>query len=135
MDASFNKSRRFKFVTQQLVLNKHCCVLWFVCTKICCYLSQAVHLWGSKNIKYYYHKTCVSRCISASSFSPSFSSHPPFLQKNASPTPPPPPPKPCSSWYPSQQNTKFYDDTPESGRLKKINIKPWKPITCRNSVS
>ena len=30
---------------------------------------------------------------------------------------------------------KFYDDTLESGRLRTVNIKSWKPITYRNSVS
>ena len=54
----------------------------------------------------------------------------PFLQKHA--TPPPPP---YLHTHPSKENTRFYDDTPESGRLKKINIKPWKPITYRNCVS
>ena len=39
------------------------------------------------------------------------------------------------SWHPSQENTRFSDDTPGSGWLKKINIKPWKPITYRNCVS
>ena len=121
---------------QQLVLNKHCCVLWFVCTKICCYLSQAVHLSGSKN-KILLSGNIVQKGVSALPLSPPFFSHPPFLQKNASPPLPPPlpPPKSCSSWHQSQENAKFYDDTPESERLKKINIKPWKPITYRNSVS
>ena len=44
-------------------------------------------------------------------------------------TPPPP------SWHhPSQENTRFYDDTLKWGILKTINIKPWKPITYRNCV-
>ena len=29
----------------------------------------------------------------------------------------------------------FYDDTPTSGRLKTINIKPWNSITYRNCKS
>ena len=39
------------------------------------------------------------------------------------------------NYFPSPENNRFYDDTPESGRLKTINIKPWKPITYRNCVS
>ena len=38
------------------------------------------------------------------------------------------------SWHPSRENTRFYDDTLEPGRLKAINIKPWKSITYRNCV-
>ena len=30
---------------------------------------------------------------------------------------------------------KFCDNTLESGRLKTVNIKSWKPITYRNGVS
>ena len=40
---------------------------------------------------------------------------------------------PSPSWHPSWENSRFYDDTPESGRLKTI-IKPCKPITYRNCV-
>ena len=36
------------------------------------------------------------------------------------------PPPPPFSWHPSRENTRFYDNTLESGRLKTINIKPWK---------
>ena len=44
-------------------------------------------------------------------------------------------PPPCPhSWHRSQENTRFCDDTLESGRLKTSNIKPWKPITYRNCV-
>ena len=43
-------------------------------------------------------------------------------------------PAPVSSLHPSQENNTFYDDTLESGRLKTINIKPWRPITYRNCV-
>ena len=43
-------------------------------------------------------------------------------------------PAPASSLHPSQENNTFYDDTLESGRLKTINIKPWRPITYRNCV-
>ena len=42
------------------------------------------------------------------------------------------PPHPC--WHSLQENTRFYDDTLESGRLKTINIKPWKPIIYKNCV-
>ena len=39
------------------------------------------------------------------------------------------------SWdHPSWENTRFYEDTLEQGRLETINIKPWKPVTCRNCV-
>ena len=39
------------------------------------------------------------------------------------------------SWHSlSQENTRFYDDTLESERLKTINIKSRKPITYRNCV-
>ena len=38
------------------------------------------------------------------------------------------------NYFPSRENNRFYDDTPESGRLKTINIKPWKPITYRNCI-
>ena len=38
-------------------------------------------------------------------------------------------------WQPSWENSRFYDDIMESGRLKTINIKPWKPIAYRNCVS
>ena len=55
---------------------------------------------------------------------PFFFHPPPFFRNMHSP-----------SWHPSQENTIFYHDTLESGRLKTINIKPWKPITCRNCVS
>ena len=48
---------------------------------------------------------------------------PPFLRNMQSPFP---------SWHVSRENTRLYDDTLESGRLKTINIKPWKPITYRN---
>ena len=44
-------------------------------------------------------------------------------------------PLPSLSWHLSRENTRFYDDTPESGRLKTININPRKPITYRNCVS
>ena len=39
------------------------------------------------------------------------------------------------SWHPSRDNTRFYDDTLESGRLKISNINPWKPVTYKNCVS
>ena len=55
---------------------------------------------------------------------PFFFHPPPFFRNMHSP-----------SWHPSRENTIFYHDTLESGRLKTINIKPWKPITCRNCVS
>ena len=42
---------------------------------------------------------------------------------------------PSHFFSPSLENTKFYDDTPESGRLKKFNKKPWKPTTYRNFES
>ena len=42
-------------------------------------------------------------------------------------TPPPP-------LHPLQENTRFYDDALESGRLKPINIKPLKPFTYGNSM-
>ena len=67
----------------------------------------------------------VERCISPPFFTP------PLLDISLSLeicTPPP-------SWHSSQENIRFYDDTLESGRLKTINTKPWKPITYRNCVS
>ena len=39
----------------------------------------------------------------------------------------PPPPPTLDTTHP-QENTRFYDNTLESGRLETINIKPWKPI-------
>ena len=45
-----------------------------------------------------------------------------------------PPPLTPSWHHPSQVNTRFYDDTLESRRLKSININPWIPITYRNCV-
>ena len=39
------------------------------------------------------------------------------------------------SWHPSRRNIRPYDDTPESEKLKTINIKSWKSITYRNFVS
>ena len=53
----------------------------------------------------------------------------PFLKKK-DPHPPPP-----TFWQPSLENSRFYDDLMESGRLKTINIKPWKPVAYRNCVS
>ena len=51
-------------------------------------------------------------------FSPPFFFHLPFFLETC--TPPP------FSWHPSRENTRFYDNTLESRRLKTINIKPWK---------
>ena len=55
---------------------------------------------------------------------PLFLFSPPFLIsllcKHATPTAH----NPCSSCRPSLENTRFYDDSPESGRLKKSNTKP-----------
>ena len=44
------------------------------------------------------------------------------------------PHSPCPSWHSLWENTRFYDDTPESKGLKKSSTKPWKPITYRNCV-
>ena len=53
------------------------------------------------------------------SFSSPLLDIPPFFRNMQPPTPPP---APVPSWHPSWENPRFYDDTPESGRLKKINI-------------
>ena len=45
---------------------------------------------------------------------------PPFLIAPLSSETCNPPSSPCLSWHQSPENTRFYDDTPESGRLKKI---------------
>ena len=81
--------------------------------------------------KLHLKRTIVRKGVSAPH--PPFFFHPPVLDippifRNMQPPSP-------SSWHPSQGNTRFYDDTPESGRLKTINIKPWKPITNKNCVS
>ena len=56
------------------------------------------------------------------------SAPPPFFRNMQPPTPTP------SGHQPSQENTRFYHDTLESVRLKTINIKPWKPITCKSTA-
>ena len=64
--------------------------------------------------------------------------HPPFLISSLSLetcNPPTPLPLPLSSWHPTREKSRFYDNTVESARLKTINIKPWKPIAYRNCVS
>ena len=62
----------------------------------------------------------AERCISPPPF---FFHPPPFLISPLSLETCNPPPLP-PSWRPSRENTRFYGDTPESGRLKTINIKP-----------
>ena len=57
----------------------------------------------------------VKRCISPPFFSPSPSWYPPFRNMH--------PPIPTPFWHHlSQENTWFYDNTLESGRLKTVNI-------------
>ena len=53
--------------------------------------------------------------------------YPPLSLETCTPTHPPPSTPPSS--HPSQENTRFYVYRLESGRLKTINIKPWKSIT------
>ena len=74
----------------------------------------------------------VRKCVLA----PPFFFSPPFLIPPFFRNMQPPQPHPTLSWHhPSRGNTRFYDDMLESGRLKTINIKSWKPITYRNCVS
>ena len=65
VDPNFNKSRRFTFTTQQIVSNKHCCALWFVCTKIFRYLSQAMHFFRLQKQNITITKHSAERCISS----------------------------------------------------------------------
>ena len=68
----------------------------------------------------------MERCISSPfRFSCPLPDIPPFFRKMYTPLPP---------WHPLQENTRFYDDALESGRLKAINIKPWKPLTYGNCM-
>ena len=64
------------------------------------------HLWFiSSNIS----EHSAKRCISPHFFFISPFWYPPFFGNIHSP-----------SWHPSRENTRFYDDTPESGKLKTI---------------
>ena len=77
---------------------------------------------GVSSIKQKKHS--AERCISTPP-PPLFFFHAPFLISSLS----------LETWTHPRNNSRFYDNTPESGRLKTINIKPWKPITYRNCMS
>ena len=102
-------------------------IIWRYCTmmrnskKKCLLVFEKIVLFFTKSLSFY--KRIVWKGVSA----PPFFFHLPFFRNKQLPPPPP-------FWHPSQGNTGFYDDTPESERLKAINIKPWKPITYKNCV-
>ena len=77
------------------------CFLCWSCSIIFMYSFWFI----SSNISEY----SAERCISPHFFFVSPFWHPPFFGNIHSP-----------SWHPSQENTRFYDDTPESGKLKTI---------------